>query len=55
MPLDWRKYFAYLGFTQECEEESPGYTVGLACFLIFMAVAAVWLAYGIFWQGWKIQ
>lgn len=49
---EWRKYFTYLGFTQECEDISRGYTIGLACWLIFMAVCCVLLALDIFKPEW---
>lgn len=48
--MNWRKYFAYIGFTQECEDESPGYTVGLACFLAVLIMACLFMAYAMFWK-----
>lgn len=47
---NWRKYFEYLGFTQECEEQAPGYTKGLICFLIVLAITDAALAYAVFWK-----
>ena len=48
--MTWRKYLDYLGFTQECEEESPGYTVGLICVYVVMALSLPWLIYAAFWK-----
>lgn len=48
--MNWRKYFAYMGFTQECENASPGYTKGLIWFLIVLAIADAALIYHAFWK-----
>lgn len=48
--MNWRKYFDYLGFTQECEKESPGYTLGLICVLAVMLMALPWLVYAVCWK-----
>lgn len=48
--MKWRKYFTYLGFTQECEEEDPGYTAGLICVLAVMLLCLPWLVYAAFWK-----
>ncbi len=52
MPWNWRKWYEYLGFMQECEEQEPGYTVGLAVFYLILFVGVILLAWDI---GWKIQ
>ena len=48
--MNWREYFSYLGFTQECEEESEGYTAGMVLFYVALGIGTALLVYAAFWK-----
>lgn len=48
--MNWRKWYEYMGFTQECEEESPGYTRGLILFYAVLIASGLYALYAVCWK-----
>ncbi len=50
MPWNWRKWFEYMGVTEECEEEQPGHTRGLILFYAALIASGLYALYQVCWK-----